>query len=262
MNRLRISFVVCLIAISAAGCTHFRRGIKAECLTCSRPNPCRGKVVLIRGIVGYWPGISDFECCLRERGFDVQQTWGGAYIPGVVDELIAEGAHHRPIHIVGYSLGGNSALAACRELRDRGVRVSSLVMLDTPYKGEVPTNVNRTDNYYQPRRTDWIPAFRGVSMARESVCTSLNNHPLQGSVNHFEICADPKVHEMLADRLLASSAGNQAPTSMSAPTPLPVLDLSPAVEAEQQTGGSRKDTAIQPPPAIPAIPKLVSPLAN
>lgn len=205
MNRLLICFTACFLVLSTGGCTHIRRGLVAKCSTSCRPIPSRGKVLLIRGIAGYWPGISDFEQRLRERGFDVRQAWGGAFIPGVVDELIEEGSHHQPIHIVGYSLGGNSAMIACREFRDRGVRIASLTTLDTPYTGEVPTNVNRSDNFYQPRDTDWIPAFRGVPMERESEYTTAYNHALKDSVFHFGICADPRIQKMLADHVLHSA---------------------------------------------------------
>lgn len=254
MNRLIVCFTAFLLAVSTVGCTHIRRGLVARCTTSCQPIPSKGKVLLIRGIVGYWPGISDFETCLRERGFDVRQTWGGAYIPGVVDEMIAEGSHHRPIHIVGYSLGGNSAMMACREFRDRGVRIASLTTLDTPYTGEVPTNVSRPHNFYQPRDTDWIPAFRGVPMEAESRQTRVFNHALKDSVFHFGVCADPKIQEMLANHILQFTQVPQTnvqarPESI----PMPKIELLPEAQL-RSTGGEQKAKADQQPPPVPSVP--------
>jgi pimeloyl-ACP methyl ester carboxylesterase len=134
---------------------------------------CCPSVLMIRGALGYWPRAQRLEGHIRCHGYRTkisrcaQVRKAAHYIQ----------QHHggEPIIIVGYSLGADSACWVCRRLQEAGIRVDTLILIESTLGVSVPGNVRSCINLYKsnPRR-DWLPAFRGVPVVAEG-CTQLKN---------------------------------------------------------------------------------------
>jgi hypothetical protein len=187
-----------LLAGSGGCCTPFG--------SASRPN-----VVVLRGIIGYWPFIEPFESSLCAEGICPTTAFAEGYHQ-VADEIVEgqqSGRWQGPLVIVGYSSGANSAIKLCRDLGGRGVKVDKLVLLETSYDDLVPANVRSCVNIYKSQpATDWIPIFRGIPLCAESAQTELVNRDIHyepyahGFLNHhLTICANPAVQQLMLDEV-------------------------------------------------------------
>jgi hypothetical protein len=201
-----------LLAGSGGCCTPFG--------SASRPN-----VVVLRGIIGYWPFIEPFEKGLCAEGICPTTALAEGYpqVANEIEEGRRSGRWQGPLVIVGYSSGANCALKLCRDLGGRGITVDKLVLLEASYRDLVPENVRQCVNIYKSQpATDWIPIFRGIPLCAESDGTDLENRDIHyepyahGFLNHhLTICANPVVQRMMIDEVLEtidSEAGRQGST--------------------------------------------------
>jgi len=171
------------------------------------------RVILVRGLAGYWPGAEPLAHRLRHQGLDASVVFGSEG-KGVACSLAQEyrcDPDGVPIVLVGYSLGANEAIKIARRLDRQGIPVDSLVLIDCPYHDTIPPNVLRCLNIYRSRPlTDWIPAFRGLPLAAESSATDLENFdthrqglgPAPLTMNHFTICSSLAVHDEVTIEVL------------------------------------------------------------
>ena len=202
MPRLRILLASLLLV--GAGAASVAR-CQAQC-ACVPQTP----VILVRGLVGYWPGIGDLEEQFHQSGFATRAVIGHLNADLEAIRLAARyksGRARGPIILVGYSLGGNDVVRMAKHLDARGVCVDLLVIIEAPYRATVPSNVRRCLNLYQARpNTDWLPWFRGMPMDCQCTHVALGNHDLSyhspghfDGENHFIICANRQVHKMVVN---------------------------------------------------------------
>lgn len=83
--------------------------------------------------------------------------------------------------ILGHSLGAGSAVAAARQLENRGIRVNLVFTIDPIRKQSVPSNVGRAYNYFQTQEQ-----LGGGQLVAESSATDIANAEIQG-VGHTEL---------------------------------------------------------------------------
>ena len=207
-------YTACLLALAfqCAGCVFPWTAHKLD-----RPNP-EARVILVRGLAGYWPGALPLSNQLKRCGIDNLVVFG-CETREVGCALAQEGGcpgDDSPIVIVGYSLGANDAIKICRGLDDSGIQVASLILIDCPYHDTIPPNVERCLNIYRSRPyTDWIPMFRGLPVDAECGETDLENLNVRWDElecapwthNHFTICASGAIHDVVADEIQAAVDG-------------------------------------------------------
>jgi len=225
------------------------------------------RVILVRGLAGYWPGAEPLAHRLRKQGLDASVVFGSEG-KGVACALAHEYRHDPdavPIVLVGYSLGANEAIKIARRLDRQGIPVDSLVLIDCPYHDTIPPNVIRCLNIYRSRPlTDWIPMFRGLPVGAESPDTDLENFdthregwdPAPLTLNHFTICSSLAVHDEVtievlqaldafeADWLAAEADGEQFEAWGGEPAamldelePLPAPEAGPELRSEPSPAG-------------------------
>lgn len=207
--RICISLGLLLI-LGGAGCCPLR----------SIGSPSQPNVFVLRGIIGYWPLIETFEESLCREGIVPTDTVPKAW-PWMADK-IAEGREsgrlQGPLVIVGYSIGANEAIRACRRLDERGITVDKLVLLETNFHDEIPGNVRSCFNVYKSQPlTNWIPIFRGVPVTAVSSETELVNYDLRCQDadlclwdNHLTLCANRYIQELMVAQVRDVMAGDSA----------------------------------------------------
>lgn len=216
----------------------------------------RPEVLLIRGGAGYWPGVTGLAQELSDHGFAPQIIMGmthSLHARSVADQYHA-GRRSGPITIVGYSSGADYACRMSRLLGERGVPVSTLVLIESTLGTPVPENVDYCVNIYESRpATDWIPAFRGIPVQANSPQTNLynldsrSNGELQWltNYNHFTVVSNAESHVMLRNLLLQRQALQTSQPSVGTD---PELVPPPPVQASAMPEVLR-------PVSLPATPK-------
>lgn len=167
----------------------------------------RQDVILIRGGAGYWPGIGELAARLERSGFapTIVQCWEHRAVADEIAAAVRQGRMPGGVVIVGYSSGADAACHMARRLKSHGVRVDTLVLIESTLGTEVPSNVRYCINYYESRALDVIPVFRGVPVARAGRGTQIVNvnvgrHPgleSLAALNHFTVPNSPQLHSMV-----------------------------------------------------------------
>jgi hypothetical protein len=174
-------------------------------------------VIILRGIGGYFPYISEFEDELLEEGVCPTVAFPGAYRQ-VTERIIAAhntGRLNGPLVIVGYSAGADKALRVSRCLGQRGLTVDKLVLLEPSSGGRVPRNVKECVNLYKTQPWNgYIPVFRGCTVIAESPETRLVNCDLRDFNdgrydwdNHFTLAYNPYVQDLMVNEVAAAFNG-------------------------------------------------------
>jgi pimeloyl-ACP methyl ester carboxylesterase len=178
----------------------------------------RGVVVVIRGLIGYWPGCGTF--CQRVRAYDedvllytpLDARWHAATLASRM-----QSGRWSHLRIVGYSQGADVAIELARDFQKYGVPVERLILIEATAPKSIPRNVGYCYNVYGKRpSTDWLPAFRGVSVRRESTGTYLTNHNVRPNdlrlsrLNHFNFASDARLQVLAAYQAGAPSQGSTA----------------------------------------------------
>jgi hypothetical protein len=106
---------------------------------------------------------------------------------------------HRPIILVGHSLGANEQIKVARNLNKLGIPVDLLVTVDAVSQTIVPSNVRYAMNFYKP---GYVPMFSGLKLKavdpQKTRIDNINVTTLKGiTVNHFTIDKDPIVQAMI-----------------------------------------------------------------
>ncbi len=109
------------------------------------------------------------------------------------------------IIIVGYSLGGCSALRVCRMLEKRSIPVKMLFLIEVanPFQ-TVPSNVEECFNFYR------FPALIGKSIKADSERTFLVNCEAYEEAGfgieytHFVIPFFERVHDLISNEVVAA----------------------------------------------------------
>lgn len=106
---------------------------------------------------------------------------------------------HRPIILVGHSLGANEQIKVARNLNKLGIPVDLLVTVDAVSQTIVPPNVKHAMNFY---KSGFVPMFSGLRLRavdpEKTLIDNINVAALEGvKVNHFTIDKDPIVQAMI-----------------------------------------------------------------
>ncbi|MGC1182713.1 hypothetical protein [Legionella sp.] len=107
--------------------------------------------------------------------------------------------NHRPIILVGHSLGANEQIKVARNLNKVAIPVDLLVTVDAVSQTIVPPNVKHAMNFYKP---GYVPMFSGLKLKAvdpdKTFIENINVTELKGvKVNHFTIDKDPVVQAMI-----------------------------------------------------------------
>ncbi len=187
-----------LCALTAEGC---RRDFNLE------PHEARydGRVYLLRGLLNWWStGMDEVGRKLHKAGVNSVVMPGPEWL--AVGQRIVKEPPDGPLVLVGHSFGADDAVRLARYLRDQGVTVDGLVLVDPTTPPVVPDNVVRCFNLFKSNPpTDWMPWFRGVAVNTEDPRTQLVNYDLRendptgryANLDHFNIDNDDNVQEVV-----------------------------------------------------------------
>ncbi len=177
----------------------------------------RQDVILIRGGLGYWPGANAMADEFHALGYAPTIICG--WEAGATARKIAC-AHKKckmagDIIIVGYSSGADAACVLAQRLETYGIRVPTMVLIESTLGTPVPGNVDYCINYYASRKLDMIPMFRGVPVEAESPCTIIDNIDVkclpefasQLKRNHFAIGSTTAMRELTTGAVVSRRSG-------------------------------------------------------
>lgn len=188
---------------------------------CCGRRPVCNRVYVIRGAVGWWPAIHTFLARLRRHGYEPDVYMFGG-VNCAVDNLIERrrcGEEAGPVRIIGYSLGGHGAFNMARQLKERGVIVDRLLLVECFSNPTITSNVRYCFNIYETRKSDSWLIFRGTPVNRESWDTQLVNIDVavepawreQKSRNHFTMADDTRVQQTLIHLLSCNCIWSNVP---------------------------------------------------
>ena len=151
----------------------------------------RQDVILIRGGAGYWPGAQDMADHFQQLGYMPTVIFGIEYaiVADEIAEAVAEGRMAGGVVIVGYSSGADYACLMAGRLQKYGIRVQTLVLVESTLGVSVPANVDYCANFYGSRRFDAVPVFRGVPVEVAGSQTILYNINVKQHSQYAEMAA-------------------------------------------------------------------------
>lgn len=227
-----------------------------------------GLVIVIRGLVGYWPGCNAFCQKVRQYGEQVvpyTPSAAVAYAPEIAAEIQTGKWSH--LRIVGYSRGGDAAVELSHELRRYGIEVERLILIEATSPGDVPDNVRYCFNIFESRpKTDWMRIFRGVQVRAVPSATYLINYDvrLNGSglnrLHHFNFPTDNELQALAAYQAGAPSQGQpatvvttQVTTAVETPRVAAAIETQPvATEEAAKVVTAEELKLVVPPKPVPA----------
>ena len=167
--------------------------------------PYRGEVHTMLGGLGVFStGMKELSSSVVDK-YAIPAPSSMWYNAGNVSRSIVTSYYknHRPIILVGHSLGANEQLKVARNLNKLGIPVDLLVTVDAVSQTVVPPNVKHAMNFYKP---SYVPMFsvlklRAIDPAKTHL-ENINVSTLKGvAVNHFTIDKDPVVQTMILDEV-------------------------------------------------------------
>ncbi|MFI4919743.1 MAG: hypothetical protein ACHP65_09330 [Legionellales bacterium] len=167
----------------------------------------KGEVHAMRGGLGIFSiGMNQLQVAVAER-YQVRSTSCMWYNAGELSRSIVNHHYkynsHRPIILIGHSLGANEQIKVARNLQKAGIPVALLVTVDAVAPNRVPANVKEVLNVYKP---GFVPMFSGLRLEAVNPNTThienINVTTLNGAkVNHFTIDKDTVVQAMILDKI-------------------------------------------------------------
>jgi hypothetical protein len=188
--------------ILAAGCARLPAGDLALIRKTAPPRVC-----LVRGYLDWYStGIDELAAELRSRGISAEafreEQWSQ-----VADALRMH--PHSPLVLIGFSYGADDVILISRRLDQAHLPVDLLITIDPVTPSNIPPNVKRCINYYEPNGFwDLFPWLRGVPVACDPGVTAENinirarkdlNEP---DTSHAKIAGNPKIHREIESLLM------------------------------------------------------------
>lgn len=252
MNR-RVSFsFFAFLFLIAGGCAHIRPGAM-EAVQPTSDAQRAGNVYLVRGWIGIFSfGMDQLSEKLTEQGIRCN-VYQDAQTDELADQLVKtyrSHPNHEPIVLIGHSLGADDVVKLARALDEANVPVELLITVDPVMPDRIPKNVKLTCNYFRPNGSwDKLPMFRGIPVEQEVRGTGelrnidlVNERPdlLEEKTNHFNIDKNPKVHQEVVKRVVATLPPRPRWLAMQAGTPVAArADDRPAdADSARPAGGS------------------------
>jgi hypothetical protein len=215
--RSLVALALCLAAPAFTGCGDItgRGPAPLERTVVAIDNhPRAGHVYCMRG----WLGIFSTGMDALAQKIDTQV---GVPAVSVADEewlrlrtwLVEEhdkGAIAEPLVLLGHSYGADDSIRVAKTLKEHGIAVDLLVLIDPVTPPAVPDNVSRVFCVYKSHPlTDWYPAWRGVPATVENPATPLTNIDLRLAdvgfdtepVGHVNIEKIDGVHNMVMEEI-------------------------------------------------------------
>lgn len=168
---------------------------------------CAPHVEVLRGSVGIFPGARTFQETLSQRGISSTMTFSEAWRQ-VADRIAEQHAagNCQPIVLVGYSAGAEASINIANDLKERGMMVDAIIILEGNHHQLIPQNVGYCFNAFKP---SCIPCVRGLPVNAECGETVLINYDLvandpsghMAGEHHLSLASDECVHALLADQV-------------------------------------------------------------
>ena len=209
MINLTRGWLLVALACGALGCKAPRVGPSQM--------PRQGNVYLMRGLLDVFSlGVNKLARDLRAEGVDAQTLSGPAWrdLSWRIKQAYREGELQGPLIFAGHSYGADHAIDVARDLKDAGIEVELLALMDAVVRPAVPANVVRVYHVYRPSLMGkLLPSiFAGSSVEAEegNQRTELVNHDLtirkDGArvllIGHLSIEESDLVRELIKGEIL------------------------------------------------------------
>lgn len=180
---------------------------KYELNTSKQLDKDKGEVHTMRGGLGIFSTGMNKLVVRSTKRFNVPAASSMWYNAGTVSRSIVDYHYalrtHRPIILIGHSLGANEQIKVARNLNKVGIPVDLLVTVDAVSTTHVPPNVRQALNVYKP---GFVPMFSGLRLVADNPKTTIidnvNVNTLKDvKVNHFIIDKDEVVQTMILERI-------------------------------------------------------------
>ncbi|MCH2182411.1 MAG: thioesterase domain-containing protein [Mariniblastus sp.] len=171
----------------------------------------KGRILIVRGIFTVFSlGMDGLGKKLKKLGYQVKVTpsANSYHDADILCDQILQSKTKSPLIIIGHSLGGELAPKLARSFAARNVDVDMLIMLDSTMPSAPPQNVKRCVNLYQSNASpSWARVFRGTDIQAKSTKTEMFNVDIgklagqdqTADINHFNIDANPWIHELIVE---------------------------------------------------------------
>lgn len=210
------SILWCGLILGLTGCHLTNTQGKMEWVQPTTAGSRVGTVYCIRGWKGIWSaGIDAMAKQLSEKGVTTH-----VYMPEQVHALGAtlverykNAPDHEPICFIGHSRGVDASLIIAKQLEDAGVKVDTIVCVDSVDQTTVPANVRVCYNYWMPGVIFDTNLLRGIPLQPEPGSTGqVFNYNCDKEyrswrswyTNHINFDDDPKIQKRIVDQLLES----------------------------------------------------------
>lgn len=181
--------------------------------------PRIGNAYLLRGWIGVFStGIDSLTEQLNEAGVRAHIYQDDQYkqLGATIRDTYAGVEDHEPIILIGHSYGADDVIRIAKIAGEKDVQIDLLITLDPVTPPNIPPNVKRAVNLYQPNGAwDILPVLRGVAVkgrdeTPEGVVENWNLRgnrkdileAAEGSVDHFNIEKKPVIHNAIKELVL------------------------------------------------------------
>ena len=191
--------------LAATGCARLPPG-RTDAVALP-PASRSGQVYLIRGFLDWYSdGMDRLAAELAADGVAdavyQEEQWGD-----LGDALLARPNLSGPLVLIGFSYGADDVVIIARQFAEQGRTIDLLVTIDPVTPDDVPANVRRCVNFYEPNGVwDVLPFLRGIPLRAEPGGVEPENVNVRGradlaepDTSHATIADNAKVHRAIVD---------------------------------------------------------------
>jgi pimeloyl-ACP methyl ester carboxylesterase len=210
----RSTFAFSLLCLLTTSCARLSPGQFGQA---NPPNIC-----LIRGYLDWYStGIDQLTADLKKDGYTAE-----AFREEQWSDLADDLAKHpqTPLVLIGFSYGADDCVLIARKLNDRHLPVDLLITLDPVTPADIPGNVKKCVNFYEPNGFwDIFPWLRGIPVnGGENINVRSRPDLVEPDTSHATIAGNEKIHRAIRDLIPHDSAacpqGRVAGTSIASPS--------------------------------------------
>lgn len=161
----------------------------------------RGDIYLLRGFADVFSrGLDELGRKLSERGLKVHVISHGAWASAAADIVANQKKYgHRPVILIGHSLGANAAILMAKRLRKENIQVEYLATFAATAPDPVPDNVGKVDNYYF-ETNGWGEKVVGGTGFHGDM--ENKDYSRAHDIGHFNIDKQADIHEQIIRNVL------------------------------------------------------------
>lgn len=161
----------------------------------------RGDIYLLRGFADIFSrGVDELGRKLDERGIKVHVISHGAWASGAAEIVANQKKYgHKPVILIGHSLGANAVILMAKRLRKENVQVEYLVAFAATAPDPVPDNVGKVDNYYFETHGWGEKVVGGAGFHGEM---ENKDYSHAQDIGHFNIDKQADIHEQVIRNVL------------------------------------------------------------